>query len=298
MFAEDNISSSSSKEYLEKTNEILYNKKSPLSVVNRATTNNNSSLKWVYDAKIFSVEESNFFHGELSRIKQNEGVLDYTKNTAGEYMIPVGNKIVFTDGDYEYPYVREVIEVLTEYAIEFEDIKRCIFNVEKGKSEKQDEARIIEQMYGTGYIISYNSGYDGVYAWENGRRKGKTRKEVIRNYLNKQFGKGNGRESQTAQVNGIAPIKETSSEGDVFFDAQNNADFSLSATVSTEQRRRARDIYGDDVSLDTSENIAPIRENVKKADSAEPVKAAVTEQKKIAPVKEDLKASDKEKKFG
>ena len=77
----------------------------------------------------------------------------------------------------------------------------------------------------------------------------------------------------------------------------NNADYSLSAPVSTDTKRRARDIYGDDVSLDTSENIAPVREDVKKADSTENVKAAATEQKKIAPVKEDLKASDKDKKF-
>ena len=117
-----------------------------------------------------------------------------------------------------------------------------------------------------------------MYVRKARRRKGRTRKEVIRNYLNKQFRKGNGRVSKEAQVNGIAPIKETSSEGDVFFDAQNsNTEYSLSAPVSTEQRRRARDIYGDYVSLDTSENIAPVREDVKKADNTENVKATVAE---------------------
>ena len=138
--------------------------------------------------------------------------------------------------------------------------------------------QVLNEVYGPGRIIRHKGGTGEVYGWEDGRRKGRTRKEVIRNYLNKQFGKGNGRESQTAQVNGIAPIKETSSEGDVFFDAQNsNTEYSLSAPVSTEQRRRARDIYGDYVSLDTSENIAPVREDVKKADNTENVKATVAE---------------------
>ena len=131
-------------------------------------------MKWVYDAEIFSVEESKLFHEEISRINQNSGALDYTKNTAGEYMISVGNKIVFTDGDYEYPYVREVIEVLTEYAIEFEDIKRCIFNVEKGKSEIQDEARYVQNTFGKGRIVSYTSRDDRLYVRKAGRRKRST----------------------------------------------------------------------------------------------------------------------------
>ena len=138
--------------------------------------------------------------------------------------------------------------------------------------------QVLNEVYGPGRIIRHKGGTGEVYGWEDGRRKGRTRKEVIRNYLNKQFRKGNGRVSKEAQVNGIAPIKETSSEGDVFFDAQNsNTEYSLSAPVSTEQRRRARDIYGDYVSLDTSENIAPVREDVKKADNTENVKATVAE---------------------
>ena len=38
---------------LENAEKTLYNSNSPLSVVNRATTQNNSSINWVYKAKIF-----------------------------------------------------------------------------------------------------------------------------------------------------------------------------------------------------------------------------------------------------
>ncbi len=110
-------------------------------------------------------------------------------------MLPIENKIVFTDGNYDYPYVREIVEVMTDSATEFEVVKERIFNVEKGKSRKQDAVQVFKNVYGDGYIVSYRSGINGVYAWENGKRKGRTRREVIGNYKRKQNRRGNDRES-------------------------------------------------------------------------------------------------------
>ena len=120
-------------------------------------------------------------------------------------MLPIENKIVFTDGNYETPYISEIIEVLTDHSTDFEKVKERIFNVERGKFDKEDEGRIIKQMFGDGFVVSYRSDFDGVYGWEDGRRKGKTRRTVIRNYLNKQYRKGNDN-----KINGIkAGLKES-----------------------------------------------------------------------------------------
>lgn len=104
------------------------------------------------------------------------------------------------------PYVREIVEVLTEYQTEFEKIKERIFNVEKGKSSKQDAVQTIRQMFGDGTVISYRSGNDGVYGWEDGRRKRGTRQTVVRNYLNKFYGRGNDSQinETKADLNGSA----------------------------------------------------------------------------------------------
>ena len=51
-------------------------------------------------------------------------------------MLPIANKIVFTNGDWEAPYIRQIIEVFTAYGDEFEEIKEIIFNVEKRKIPK------------------------------------------------------------------------------------------------------------------------------------------------------------------
>ena len=118
----------------------------------------------------------------------------------GEYMIPIENKIVFTNGDYDKPYIREIIEVLTEHQTEFENVKERIFNVEKGKSRKQDAVQTIRQVFGDEFVISYRSGIDGVYGWENGKRKGKTRRTVISNYLKKQERIRNDKRGEETEV--------------------------------------------------------------------------------------------------
>lgn len=85
-------------------------------------------------------------------------------------------------------------------ATEFEEAKEWIFSAEKGKSRKQDEVQILKNIKGDGLVISYRSGINGVYAWENRKRKGKTRREVIGNYQRKQNRRGNDREGNETSL--------------------------------------------------------------------------------------------------
>lgn len=216
---------------LENVGKILYDNNNLLPIVNRAKTNNKSSINWVYKSEIFSVTENKLFHEKISEI--NQGSQAFEKNSRDEYMLPIGNKIIFTDGNYESPYIREIIEVLTEYQTEFEKIKERIFDVEKGESEKQDAVRTIKQVFGDEIVIAYRSGNNGVYGWQNGKRKGKTRRTVVRNYLNKQYRTGNDKQSQETQINEIAPTKETSSKDGVFSNGKNTK-YSLSDSEGRE----------------------------------------------------------------
>ena len=169
----------------------------PLSTNYRASKNSRSSINWVYKAQIFSVTENKLFHQKISEI--NQGSQAFEQNSIGEYMIPIENKIVFTNGNYEAPYISEIIEVLTEYSTEFEDVKERIYNVEKGKSEKYEATRILEKVYGNGIIVTYRAGISGVYGWEDGKRKGRTRRAVINNYLKKQNRTRNDRQGETVE---------------------------------------------------------------------------------------------------
>lgn len=231
---------------LENVGKILYDNNNPLSIVNRATSDNHSSINWVYKSEIFSVTENKLFHEKISEI--NQGSQAFEKNSRDEYMLPIGNKIVFTDGNYESPYIREIVEVLTDLQTEFEKIKERIFNVEKGEYEKQDAVRTIKQVFGDEIVVTYRSGNNGVYGWQNGKRKGKTRRTVVRNYLNKQHRAGNDKQGKEAQINDIAPVKETSSKDGVFFDG-GKAKYSLSNTNNS-----SKDVYGFSVNKNAKVN--------------------------------------------
>ena len=170
-----------------------------------------------------------------------------------------------------------------------EDIKTLSETLEDSEWADYDEFNpdlsrdMIEEAIESGQITVYSS-----YPIEQGVF-------VSPSYMEAESYSGTGKVyEKTVNIEDVAWLDPTQG---MYANTTEDGKFSLSAPVRTETKRRARDIYGDDVSLDTSENIAPVREDIKKADSAEPVKVAVTEQKKIAPVKEDMKASDKEKKF-
>lgn len=205
---------------LAKTEEILYDNSNPLAVVNRAKSNNNSSINWVYESEIFSVAENKQFHEKISEI--NQGSRAFDKNSRGEYMLPIGNKIVFTDGNYDSPYIREIVEVLTDDATEFEVVKESITGVEKGKYEKSEKVRVLKALYGDGFVVSYRSGNDGVYEWENGKRKGSTRRAVVGNYLNERYGIGNDNQSAKTRINNTSQTKKASSSDGAFFDDEKN----------------------------------------------------------------------------
>ncbi len=289
------FSLSESDNTLEKVEKTLYNKNNPLSIVDRASKNNNSSINWVYKAEIFSVTENKLFHEKISEI--NQGSQAFEKNSIDEYMLPIGNKIVFTDGNYDSPYVREVIEVLTEYQTEFEEIRRRIFNVEKGESAKQDALRYVKNTFGEGRVVTYTSRNNGVYGWEDRRRKGKTRRTVVKNYLNKHYGRGNDSQinETKAGLNGsasfmpddIAPVRKSLSNTD-----------EQSTTVGTPLKDLAfeQDIapVRDDVNYqnqgtNVSQDFPVVNKESKNSDIHSP------SQDDIAPIREDKAIELKEK---
>ncbi len=173
---------------------------SGLSTDNRAKTPYDSVNKWVYDAEIFSYEENKLFHQKISEI--NQGSNAFEKNVDGEYMLPIENKIVFTDGDYNSPYITRIIEVMSDYATDFEDIRRRIYDAERNKSSHKESALLIKDIYGERSVYEYASNVDGAYEWVTGRRKRKSRKSIVKNYRTQQDGGRNASSSSEIVRNG------------------------------------------------------------------------------------------------
>ncbi len=166
---------------------------------NRAQPNSASSINWVYKSELFSTEENILFHQKISEI--NQGSKAFDQSSQGEYMLPINNKIVFTNGDYNSPYISRVIEVMVDSMTEFETIRKLVYEVEKGKSGKQTAVQAIELSFGQGRVYQYNSSNNKPLQWSNGRREGNNRREIVERYRRERDSRRNvesGTSSQSA----------------------------------------------------------------------------------------------------
>ena len=81
---------------------------------------------------------------------------------------------------------------MTDYSAEFEDVRRAIFDVEKGlQSSKYNESQILREMYGDKFIFEYQAYVDGAYEWTTGRRERKNRRGLVEDYRKSQVREGN-----------------------------------------------------------------------------------------------------------
>lgn len=169
----------------------------PLSFDDRAIPNSKSSINWVYKAEIFSNVENKMFHQKLAEIRQ--GSEAFVQTDEGYYIVPIENKLVFTDGDFNRPYVQEIIEVITGYSTNYEKVKDVIVDEARGRTGHREAMQLVKQVFGDGLVLQYKSGVDGAYGWADRKPKGRNRRAAINNYINQQIRKRNASKSSTNQ---------------------------------------------------------------------------------------------------
>lgn len=170
---------------------------SPLSSTDRAKPNPRSSINWVYQAGLFSVVESKLFHQKISEI--NQGSQAFRKDADGNYMLPIENKIVFTDGNYDAPEIIKIVEFMSDSETNISNARRLIYRAEKGESSYEETRQILEDLFGYGFVYQYNIGDDKAYEWANERSEGRNRRTVIANYYRMQNRESNFAENENLQ---------------------------------------------------------------------------------------------------
>ena len=96
----------------------------------------------------------------------------------GDIIIPVNNKLVYTDANIENPGISKVIEFYSEYETEVDVARRKIYEAEKrNESTLEDAYKIIESYYGHGFVNEYtvrNSKKNGRFDRRTERGKSKS----------------------------------------------------------------------------------------------------------------------------
>jgi hypothetical protein len=155
----------------------------------------------------------------------------YEKSSNGDIIIPVNNKLIYTDANHDSPGIRKVIEFNSEYENKIDDARRMIYEAEKSGSEIGDTFEVIESVYGAGFVSEYNA--------ENGRgnenydrrtKRGKSQSDSYHaSFMQERIRRVN---ETIGQVN--SETERASSEDGAFFDAKNASENVGRSDYSTE----------------------------------------------------------------
>lgn len=82
----------------------------------------------------------------------------YQKSAEGDIIIPIGNKLIYTDAKLGDVGISKIIEFVSEYEDDIDRARRIIYDFEKGKSEIEDAYETIENYFGDGFVTEYSTG--------------------------------------------------------------------------------------------------------------------------------------------
>lgn len=115
--------------------------------------------------------------GEMKIGKTDQFPID----SKGQYMLAIGNKIVYTNGDWMNPSIEKVDVINREKEVDIEPIRDAIFSVEQdGGLTDEQKGRILAEVLQEEDFHRYANGIRRSNSGEIGRREGTSGSEVYR----------------------------------------------------------------------------------------------------------------------
>ncbi len=146
---------------IEKNSETVYNKNT-----------DQYRVMWTLEEGVLSKGEVSAFYAKISEMKKQR-YPNYKLSKDGEYIFEVGNKLIYSDGDYDYPEITRVVAFNTDnnYLIEYG--RETIYDGNEYGIALQDALEIVKAVYGEEITTVSDFGDSKAYAreWENRRRK-------------------------------------------------------------------------------------------------------------------------------
>lgn len=108
----------------------------------------------------------------------------FQKSQENDIIIPVDNKLIYTDGNYENPGIRKIIEFHSKFEDEIDEARRQIYDFEKRKSSIEEAYNTIEGYLGQGFVSGY--AFDGGSKTKGFDRPSERRKSLSDTYHTKR----------------------------------------------------------------------------------------------------------------
>lgn len=281
----------------------------------RKANASNASLNTDASVKLFVSEEIENVSDRLSGREWNQvksAVADYSKlnyhyekSSNGDIIIPVNNKLVYTDANFDSPGISKIIEINSDIENEIDEARSWIYGAEKGEYSLTDAYEFIESIAGNEIINEYKQkSSSNAKGYDRRTGRGKSRSDSYHSsFLQERIRRAN-------EIINSVNNEQTSSEDGVFFDGENgDVRFSLADTVeetladSTPSKEYGNHIYAKDVVLDipTKESLMgqeeslPIRSDYAPLTAEEAERRDAERKEAVAPAQQSVAAEDTSK---
>lgn len=131
--------------------------------------------KWAVANSLLTKEEQALFWKNIADLSKRGYYVPKSKN--GQYIIDVGRKLIFTNGDFKSTTMSNIIEFADGYETNIFEYKELIINEERNTAQHRDSMQIIEIVQGEGYVREYNQADYRTDARKIGNGKGKDSRE-------------------------------------------------------------------------------------------------------------------------
>ena len=134
----------------------------------------NSGVNWAYENDAIERKDLARFWETIANLNKRGYYIPRSKN--GQYIVESDNTLMLTNGDYKAPTISTVIRLNDKSETNMALAKELIFDEERQYGSHNVSKRVIEDVYGEGYVSEFHRGDYRTDAWENERGEGAYRK--------------------------------------------------------------------------------------------------------------------------
>lgn len=115
-------------------------------------------VMWTLDKGVLDNNEVSAFYEKISETKNNK-YQNYHNASDGQIIYEIENKLIYTDGDYDYPHISQVVTIKTNDNYWLQYGRECFYDGEKYGYQTETVIEIVEAVLGEGAVetATYNS---------------------------------------------------------------------------------------------------------------------------------------------
>ena len=173
------------------------------------------NVEWAVKNGIITKEERISFFHKIADIKKLGHKYRQTKN--GDYIVDLGEKLLFTDADWYSPSLNMVVSFNDSFENSMLYAKEIVFNEAKTEADYNRARQIIEDIYWPGYVeFSYSHDYRANVRENTGRERENSQRnngENVKFSMEAPIEDSNGRRLTNAQREFFKDSKAIDSNG-------------------------------------------------------------------------------------